>query len=512
MGKIITNQELTKKYAVIIYLMLLSVLSWGQITQNCPAFPDTIIREQQENYFLKCFIKGDENSSLTITVDGYPLIENKNEKLEYAMIDDTGEVISTGIMAKNKVDRNLYEENLLKTKCKKYTEIIKLKSSQIGVNNSLSYSTENFPTTGTRKLLVLLIDFADLSFQISVNSFDNLMNQTNYGGSGSFKDYWKENSYNNLTVNSSISGWYHANNNMAYYGQNQGQGRDVNHKELVKEAIDEAENNGVDFSLYDNDNDGYVDGVMIIHAGYGEDAGGVANTIWSKQGTLGSGDQRTYDGVIIKDYAIAPELRGNYGSYITTIGPICHEFGHLLGLPDLYDTNTSNGDSEGIGRWGLMGSGVWNYLGFYPANLCVWSKVFLNYSTPVVLSSPVSISLPNAAQNNTFYRVNTPHANEYFLLENRQLVGFDIGLPGAGLAIWHINTSKTTTSHIDADDVNADENLKGVDLEEADGNLDLDNNSNRGDNGDLFPGTSCNISFDDNTTPNSRTYSPIVKY
>ncbi|WP_247980663.1 T9SS type A sorting domain-containing protein [Maribellus sp. YY47] len=95
-------------------------------------------------------------------------------------------------------------------------------------------------------------------------------------------------------------------------------------------------------------------------------------------------------------------------------------------------------------------------------------------------------------------------------MENRQLVGFDVGLDGAGLAIWHINTTKTTTSHIDANDVNADENLKGVDLEEADGNLDLDNNTNRGDDGDLFPGSSCNSSFGDNTTPNSRTYSPVV--
>lgn len=293
-----------------------------------------------------------------------------------------------------------------------------------------------------------------------------------------------------------------------FYGANSS-GSDSNPRLLVQEAIDAAETAGVDFSIYDNDNDGNVDGIIVIHAGYGEEAGGVSNTIWSHHWTLGT-YQRTYDGVTIDDYAIVPELRNNFGSNITNIGVICHEFGHSLGLPDLYDTNTSDGDSEGIGEWGLMGSGNWNNNGASPSNICAWSKVFLSWSNPVVLSSPLSILLPNSAQNNTLYRVNTPHANEYFLLENRQFVGFDIGLPGTGLAIWHVNTSKTTTSHIDDNDVNADESLKGVDLEEADGNLDLDSNTNRGDDGDLFPGSSCNLSFGDNTTPNSRTYSPVV--
>lgn len=364
--------------------------------------------------------------------------------------------------------------NLLKTIDKKAIERIKPTPSKMSISGDLSYSIESFPTSGTRNLLVLLIDFTDLSFQIANNNFNSLMNQANYNGTGSFRDYWLESSYSNLAVNSTVRGWYHAANNMAYYGANSG-GSDVNPRLLVQEAVDAAENAGLDFSIYDNDNDGNVDGIIVIHAGYGEEAGGGANTIWSHHWTLGS-YKRTYDGVTIDDYALVPELRNNFGSNISNIGVICHEFGHSLGLPDLYDTDLSNGNSEGIGEWGLMGSGNWNNNGASPSNLCAWSKLFLSWSNPTVLSSPISISLPNSAQNNTFYRINTPHANEYFLLENRQFVGFDIGLPGTGLAIWHINTSKTTTSHIDANDVNADENLKGVDLEEADGDLDLDNN------------------------------------
>lgn len=318
--------------------------------QKCPAYPDTIRMLQQENYFLECFIKGDEYFSIITTVDGFPLIENKNGKFEYATIDRTGKINSTGVLAKNKANRTEEEMNLLKTIDKKAIERIKPAPSKMSISGGLSYSIESFPTSGTRNLLVLLIDFTDLSFQIANNNFNSLMNQSNYNGTGSFRDYWLESSYSNLTVNSTVRGWYHAANNMAYYGANSG-GSDVNPRLLVQEAVDAAENAGLDFSIYDNDNDGNVDGIIVIHAGYGEEAGGGPNTIWSHHWTLGS-FKRTYDGVTIDDYALVPELRNNFGSNISNIGVICHEFGHSLDLPDLYDTDLSNGDSEGIGEWG----------------------------------------------------------------------------------------------------------------------------------------------------------------
>jgi len=293
---------------------------------------------------------------------------------------------------------------------------------------------------------------------------------------------------------------------METYGANDIYGNDVNPRLLVQEAIDAAENAGLDFSQFDNDDDGKVDAVTVIHAGYGEEAGAGSNTIWSHRWNLGS-YSRTYDGVEINEYTIVPELFGNIGTMITSIGVICHEFGHILGLPDLYDTD---GGSEGVGEWDLMGSGNWNNLGRTPSNLSAWCKAFIGWQTPQVISSPTKHDLLNASQNNTTYRINTLHSNEYFLLENRQSIGFDAALPGTGLCIWHINTNKTTSSHISANDVNADEDLKGVDLEEADGNNDLDNQTNRGDDGDLFPGAECNQTFNDNSNPNSRTYSPVV--
>ncbi len=191
---------------------------------------------------------------------------------------------------------------------------------------------------------------------------------------------------------------------------------------------------------------------------------------------------------------------------ITPIGVACHEFGHILGLPDLY--NTANG-YPGIGDWDLMASGSWNNFQVTPSNLSSWCKIFLGWQTPTLLQ-PGNFSMLNASENNFSYKINTPHSQEYFLIENRQHIGFDSFLPGTGLAIWHINTDKTTQAHINQHDVNNDVNLKGVDLEEADGLTQLDLGSNRGDAGDLFPGSTCNHTFNDSSNPNSKTYNPVV--
>ncbi len=117
---------------------------------------------------------------------------------------------------------------------------------------------------------------------------------------------------------------------MAYYGANDVNGNDVRPRELAAEAVNLA-NPDVNFANYDNDNDGLVDAIYMIFAGYSEDAGGGANTIWSHAGYLTS--PLYLDGKDIQRYSCSPELRGSSGSTITSIGVICHEFGHVLGAP-----------------------------------------------------------------------------------------------------------------------------------------------------------------------------------
>ena len=248
------------------------------------------------------------------------------------------------------------------------------------------------------------------------------------------------------------------------------------------------------FSQYDNDNDGVVDGIIGIHSGPGAEVGAQTEYIWSHSWTLGSSLEREYDGVTISNYIINPETRpwGMVG-----VGTICHEFGHTLGVPDLYDTD---GSSAGLGNWTLMSKGSWLGLEQTPANFCAWAKSKLDWITPTVISEGY-FSLNHADSHAECYRINTDNPEEYFLLENKQNIGNDTHLPGKGLAIWHIN--ETLDTYPSSNNVNSDEHNKGVDLEEADGMEHLDNGPSNGDNGDLFPGSSLNTVFDFESTPSS---------
>ncbi|MEF3694287.1 MAG: M6 family metalloprotease domain-containing protein, partial [Candidatus Cloacimonadota bacterium] len=195
--------------------------------------------------------------------------------------------------------------------------------------------------------------------------------------------------------------------------------------------------------MYDNGDDGYMDGIYMIYAGYGWHAGGPDGSIWAHAGFLA--EPITRDGVIIHRYACSSELRSNYGTGIERIGTICHEFGHVLGAPDYYDTNgdEGGGDFDGLGDWCLMASGNWNYnSGVSPAHINGFAKVHVyNWADFNLLSVPAVTTLTNSVQySDSFYKYDTTTANEYFVLENRQQIGFDTHLPGEGMLIYHVHS------------------------------------------------------------------------
>jgi hypothetical protein len=184
------------------------------------------------------------------------------------------------------------------------------------------------------------------------------------------------------------------------------------------------------------------------------------------------------------------------------MGTAAHEFGHDLGLPDLYDVD---GSSAGIGTWGIMGYGSWLGGGDVPAHFCAWSKVFLGWITPnevTVDTDDLVLNCVEISGHDTIFRISlTP--DEYFLLENRYNTGFDQYLSGPGVLIWHIDDS---VGSVYFNDVNVDENHKRVDLEEADGRDDLDKMASYGDYTDPYYMDNVWM-FTPSTVPNSRSYS-----
>ena len=339
--------------------------------------------------------------------------------------------------------------------------------------------------------------------------FDSLL----YGMStGTLRNYYKMISYNNLdivTVNMPSSlGWTTAPQTYAYYvnGQNGTGTYPHNSQKLVEDVIASLDG-AVDFSQYDNDHDGYVDALFVIHSGPGAEYTGNNNDIWSH--SWNTNTPQLHDGVNVYRYSIEPEYWAAPGDM--TCGVFAHELGHAaFGLPDLYDTDYS---SEGLGDWSLMAGGSWNGsrgLGDSPSFPDAWSHFQMGYMTPTnVTTDLVSQSVVNAENTPMAYRLwtNGIAGNEYYLIQNRQQTGYDTYVPGSGMLIFHVDESVTTENQNEWYPGHTTTGHYLVALEQADGMFNLEHNTNRGDAGDPYPGTSINRNFTSSTLPNSYAYS-----
>ena len=306
---------------------------------------------------------------------------------------------------------------------------------------SRSFGPQAVPS-GNWKALVILVKFSDKSSQVNADYYDNLL----FGQStGTLHNFYEKVSYGSLdiiTVNlpSSI-GWTTAPQTYSYYvnGQN-GTGSYPNNSQKLVEDIVNLVNSQIDFSQYDNDGDGYVDALFIIHSGPGAEYTGNDNDIWSH--AWATSTPQNLDGVKVYHYSIEPEYWIQPGDM--TCGVFAHEMGHAaFGLPDLYDTDYS---SEGLGNWSLMAGGSWNgpsHLGSSPALPDAWSHFQMGYLNPTIVSSNISGQAINNVENSpeAYFLQNSLGGTEYFLVEKRQQTGYDMYLPGNGLCIYHIDNS-----------------------------------------------------------------------
>ena len=356
--------------------------------------------------------------------------------------------------------------------------------------------------------LIILVNFKDAAFTTSKAEMDSMLTGKNYTRNYTYKYYGR-----NYTVESKGSAWkyfYDSSNgqynpqfdvvgpvtvsqNMAYYGGNLG-GGDKNPEAMIVEAC-KLVNDSVDFSLYDNDNDGIADFVYVIYAGYGEADGGAANTIWPHQYFIFQ--TLKLDNTKIYRYACSNEM-DNYTKHHTGIGTFCHEFSHVLGLPDLYET-TGYGTHKTMGQWSILDYGPYNNDGNTPPAYSAYERFFMGWLTPRLITEPENITLAELNDSQEALLIsssdqhnligNDPDPTTFYLLENRQQTGWDEYLPGHGLMLtkiqynykkWFDNTVNNTAKSM------------GVDLIEADGKApdyddDRPSNGYMGKAKDLFP-------------------------
>jgi len=309
---------------------------------------------------------------------------------------------------------------------------------------------DHAPYSGKKKGLIILVSFADKPFQAEntrelYHQIANTEGFTNsMGFVGSVHDYFRDQSYGQFDLTFDVLGPVSMPEGYAHYGANvNGSDNTVVIGEMVKDAC-RAVADRVNFSDYDWDGDGEVDQVFILYAGRGEASGGDANTIWPHEFNLYSatGSTITLDGVTINTYACGCELGSK--DNIDGIGTICHEFSHCLGLPDMYDTNTSKSNTNkafGLGKWGLMSSGSYNNNSFTPAGYTSYEKLYAGWLTPTILEKDQEITGMKGINDNreAYIIYNDGNKDEYYLLENHDGSGWDAGLPGTGLLVLHVD-------------------------------------------------------------------------
>jgi M6 family metalloprotease-like protein len=506
-----------QKLLQLVFILIISSASnlFAQ-RSNCVSSPYPIQLSQSNGTMLIVYSKGTEALHYKETEEGYTIIPNKNGIYEYAMLDENSNLQLSGIAAKNKISEAIAGKHDIEKHLRFSTiqeqAIIADFEAMSGEIADLNKTVEvSYPVNGKIKVLAICMQFPDLTPLYPITALSDLMNQKNYNGTGSFKDYFNVNSYGNLNVEVDVVGWYTASRNRVEYGQALDNGASnpsymTNVRSLIAQGIDSADIKGnVDFTKYDNDSNGEVDGIIVFHAGYGAEQG-FDGYIWSHRSSLSGSNVRIKDGKTIRNYCINPSKR-NWSGDITMVGlgVLTHEFGHIMGLPDLYATQ---GSSEGIGNYGLMGGCGWLNQERTPCQFETWCKDQFGWISPIVVNNTGEITLPNTLDSSVAIRINTSRGNEYFLIENRQQKGWDRFLPSRGLAIWHINTQRTSL-YPGSNTVNVDTARYGVGLKQADGQRHLERGTNRGDQGDLFPGSTNNRNFTDNSNPNSKLHYTI---
>lgn len=408
-----------------------------------PAKPGVTRVKQSDGTTLLVHKIGDEHFHRTLTDDGLSVSRAADGNYYYRTASGL-----TKVMAHNAGERNAAELAFLQTEAANLSVSTQLKTSrrQAMRPRRVAPKRTQVPQTGTPRVPIILVSFADKDFHDAdpMAKFTGEFNTNEY----SALRYFTDQSHGAFTPQFDIYGPVQL-GNYATYGRNDGYGDDIGVGKMVTEAI-EAMGNGIDWSLYNNDNDTIADVAIILYAGMGEATCSDESTVWPCQWELSDavlfGDGNgpiEHNGVTIDKFAVFNEMYGedDYGDIVDQvagIGTFCHEFSHCLGLPDFYDTNYGN--HFGMGYWSLMDAGGYCGDGYRPCGYTAHERNFMGW---LALDSPeentlYTLDAMTTEQPHAIKVVNDKDPNEYYVLENRQNEGWDEYLYSHGLMVTHV--------------------------------------------------------------------------
>jgi len=460
------------------------------------ANPNTYTIQQPDGTPVGLRIRGDEWFHHEEDLNGYTVIKDRDWYVYGRRDQATGRLVSSGLLAgiDNPAANGLKPGELPSKRVRnERAQNLGWPSAAPGnqQDGGTSASSVAAASGGVLKNLVVLIRWADHTSRTLPTSADVDVLMNNAGPhptlapTGSLKDVYLENSYGALSIESTVAEWVTSDQTEQYYANGQSGLTSLTH-DAIRDALTKVDQ-FINFSEFDADSNGVIDCITFLHSGYGAEWGGTdafgtyyTDRMWSHKWSI-SGGWTSNEGVTVGAYHISPAVWGTSGSSIGRVGVIAHETGHFLGLPDLYDTDSSPGN--GIGSFGLMANS-WGFDGSqkYPPHMCPWSKVQLGWLSPTVIDTAGTYAIQQAETSSAAYRIDLGYpSQEYLLIENRQPVGFDGAMPQGGLAIWHIDEQSSHNSEGYPSNGGWTGSHYRVALLQADGNYNLEKGNNRGD-------------------------------
>ena len=477
-----------------------------------PASPHPVLVEQPDGKRVELRIRGGAQRSWLEDRRGYTVVRERG-RFVYAREAADGSLEGTEF----EVGRDNPRARRLRKGLRPQRSPLGASASGVGPAKASEAEAASL-TTGSLANLVVLLRFANHAARDvpSESEVEVLFNSE--GGdpvlapTGSVRDAYLEYSYGQLDVQSTVVAWVDLPQTEQYYAAGQS-GLVLRVQEAIRSALDalDADPN-VRLADFDRDGDGLIDAITFLHSGYGAEWGGTdqdgsyyEDRIWSHKWTLYPSAWIGSEGVRVSNYHISPSLWSTSGNEIGRIAVICHELGHFLGLPDLYDTQNPG---EGIGSYGLMAN-AWgfDFSQHFPPHPSPWSKLRLGWlnATPI---GPGVYEIGEAETHPEVFRIDAGFpVGEYLLIENRQAVGFDADMPQGGLAVWHVDELASDTSEGYPGQIGWPENGRHyrVALLQADGRYDLERGMNRGDGGDVFHAGGVSV-IGPATVPNTDAY------
>jgi M6 family metalloprotease-like protein len=505
-------------------LILTTAIAAAFIANAAPAKRGNYVVTQPDGTTLTLHKLGDEYQHFTLTDDNMIVVEDSDGQYSYARIDDaTGALISTKIKAYDSAVRPASHSNFVQSidniDLDALAEKVAASTSATGLRrtrayNSLGKFTTNFPNQGEVRGLVILAAYSDKDFSNSLYTtsggaqqyFTQLLNAKGFAknnATGSAKDYFEDMSDGQFQPTFDVYGPVVLPRTHDYYGTNDAYGSDVSTAaEMIQDAC-QAADELINFSNYDYDGDGYVDNVFVFYAGTGEATSNSTTDIWPHSTNLKDAGLSpiVLDNVIVNKYACANEIVSGRPN---GIGAFVHEFSHVMGLPDLYYTSSGTDHGGTPNRYSVLDQGMYNNNGCTPAAYGAYERNAMGWIDLDEFDGSDTYELENILDSNHAYVVGTSKEKEFYLFENRQQKGWDVGLPAHGMLIWHIDASSQKI--LDSNITNNTSSHQYVTIVKANNVFKY----SEGGDGWPWPGSSEATAFSPTTTPAFKDWSGVA--